>query len=141
MQLPPEKKKVQKFQFQSRASSGWKPKVVEGVERLMECTFGGDLEEFTKAYNEESAYKPEVLMSITLSSASEFSIISVSLHKIINVQDDKNGNVPLHIASSKGNIELIAFMIRKRASVDVQDFYGEFLFSTEDLWTIEVFRL
>ena len=36
------------------------PKVFAGVERMMDLAFSGDVEEFSKAFDEESKIKPDV---------------------------------------------------------------------------------
>lgn len=103
MQLPPIEEKKKKFTFQSaRASSGWKPAVKEGLDRLMELTFAGDVLGFQTALELEITRRPD----------------------LINYPDEQNGNVPLHIAASKGDADMVAFMLRKRANIDAQDFFG-----------------
>ena len=43
---------------------------------------------------------------------------------LLSTPDEKFGNVPLHVASSKANIEMIDFLVRKGADINFQDIYG-----------------
>ena len=37
---------------------------------------------------------------------------------------DERGNVTMHVAASRGLLEMMAFLIRKGANIDIQDIYG-----------------
>jgi len=103
MQLALVEEKKKKFQFQSsRAKSGWVPQVKEGLDRLMELTFTGDIAGFESTLALEIMRRPDV----------------------INYPDEQNGNVVLHIAASKGDGEMVLLMLRKRANIDAQDYFG-----------------
>lgn len=99
----PSPAKTKKHAFKSqRAASGWQPMVAQGVDRLMELAFNGDIQEFELCLDEQVKLKPDVL----------------------NTREEKNGCVPLHVASSKGNVPLMSLLLRRRANIDAQDFYG-----------------
>jgi ankyrin repeat protein len=95
------KEKVRHFASQ-RATSSWQPSTIQGSERLIELAMQGDPGAFDIALAEECQLRPD----------------------IINFPEEKNGCVPLHVAASRGNIGLIALMLRRNAGVNVQDFYG-----------------
>lgn len=42
----------------------------------------------------------------------------------INMKDRQNGNVPLHIAVSRGDLGLVTFMLRSGANPNIQDNFG-----------------
>ena len=44
-------------------------------------------------------------------------------HDFLNKRDD-NGNVALHVASSKGHMQMVEMLLRKGANVDIQDIFG-----------------
>jgi hypothetical protein len=95
-------KERQRHFASQKAGSGWQPQVVQGSERLMELALQGDPSIFDLALSEEMQFRPD----------------------IINFPEEKNGCVPLHVAASKGNIGLIALLIRRNANVNVQDYFG-----------------
>jgi len=43
---------------------------------------------------------------------------------VINLQDEDHGNVPLHVASSKGNMALVRLLIGSGANVNIPDIFG-----------------
>lgn len=43
---------------------------------------------------------------------------------IINVKDETNGNVALHVAASKNNVPMLELLVRKGADIDIQDIFG-----------------
>ena len=95
------KERVREF-ASTRATSSWQPKVVEGAERLMDLALQGNPDIFDLALTEEIRQRPD----------------------IINFPEERNGCVPLHVAASKGNMGLIALLLRRKASVNLQDFFG-----------------
>ncbi len=92
------------YRFQSeKPKSTWQPQVVQGSEHLMELAMmGGDPIVFDTALTDACKLRPD----------------------IINFQEENNGCVPLHVASSKGNLPLISLLLRRRASINMQDFFG-----------------
>ena len=42
----------------------------------------------------------------------------------VNLKEEENGNVPLHVASSKGNLALVRLLLNRGADIDAQDIYG-----------------
>lgn len=42
----------------------------------------------------------------------------------LNVKDTTNGNVPLHILSSRGDLVMMTFVINQGADVNIQDIFG-----------------
>ena len=43
--------------------------------------------------------------------------------ELINMKDER-GNVALHVACSRGQLDMIAYLLRKGANIDIQDMYG-----------------
>ena len=43
---------------------------------------------------------------------------------VINLKEEEHGNVPIHVASSKGNLALVQLLINHGAQLDVQDIFG-----------------
>lgn len=43
---------------------------------------------------------------------------------IVNVKEKDNGNVALHIASSKGNVQMASLLLSKGANLNIQDIFG-----------------
>jgi len=43
---------------------------------------------------------------------------------IVNVKEKYNGNVALHIASSKGNVQMASLLLSKGANLNIQDIFG-----------------
>lgn len=92
------REKPKNFSFASSRASSFKPEVKIGAERSIELAISGDLDEFQSHIDANK--------------------------DLLNVKDEDHGNVPLHIAASKGNIEMIQYLVRKGASLNIQDVYG-----------------
>lgn len=68
---------------------------------------------------------PEEMLQMILQGEIEaFKDFSLRNPSAINMPDRQNGNVPLHIAASKGDIGLTSFLIRNGANINVQDIFG-----------------
>ena len=92
------KERPKNFSFASSRASSFKPEVKIGAERSVELAISGDIDEFQSHLDANK--------------------------DLINVKDEEHGNVPLHIAASKGNMEMVHYLVRKGASLNVQDVYG-----------------
>ena len=44
--------------------------------------------------------------------------------EVVDMKDQRNGNVALHLAASKGNIPLCAFLFQRGANMNIQDSFG-----------------
>jgi len=42
----------------------------------------------------------------------------------VNLAEEENGNVPLHVAASKGNFALVRLLLKRGAKIDIQDIFG-----------------
>ena len=42
----------------------------------------------------------------------------------VDLKDKRNGNVPIHLAASKGNLPLTNFLVSKGANLNIQDIFG-----------------
>lgn len=93
---PPEKDR--QLKFASSRASGMKAEKLEGVARAIELALSGDIEEF------------DIFLS--------------QFPDMVNARDEGNGCVSMHVAASKGNMELAAFLIRKGANLNIQDIFG-----------------
>mmetsp|Transcript_24477 Transcript_24477/g.40817 ORF Transcript_24477/g.40817 Transcript_24477/m.40817 type:complete len:308 (+) Transcript_24477:169-1092(+) len=70
---------------------------------------------------------PEASALIGMALAGDMERVSefVAVHpELVNAKDKDNGNVALHIASSKGNAAMASLLIRHGANVDLQDIFG-----------------
>jgi ankyrin repeat protein len=92
------KERPKNFSFASSRASSFKPEVKIGAEKSIELAISGDLDELQSRFEANK--------------------------DLINVKDEEHGNVPLHIAASKGNMEMVHYLVRKGASLNVQDVYG-----------------
>jgi ankyrin repeat protein len=96
--MPINQERPKNFSFASSRASSYKPEVKIGAERSIELAISGDLDELQSHIDANK--------------------------DIINVKDEDHGNVPLHIACSKGNIDMVHYLVRKGASLNIQDVYG-----------------
>ena len=44
--------------------------------------------------------------------------------EVLDMKDTKNGNVVLHIAASKGHVQLMAYFVKQGANMNSQDIWG-----------------
>lgn len=44
--------------------------------------------------------------------------------EVANLKEEENGNIPLHVACSKGNLALVRLLIARGANIDSQDIFG-----------------
>ena len=52
-----------------------------------------------------------------------FEVFITENNELINMKCER-GNVALHVAASKGHLDMISLLLRKGANIDVQDCYG-----------------
>jgi hypothetical protein len=93
---PPEKDR--QLKFASSRAGGLVAAKLEGVARAIELALSGDIDEF------------DIFLS--------------QFPEMVNARDESNGCVSMHVAASKGNIHLAAFLLRKGANLNIQDIYG-----------------
>lgn len=109
-------RKELKRQFESSRASAVPPRVAVGTERSMELALSGDLDSFAEWIEANQ--------------------------DLINKKEETHGNVPLHVACSKGNMPLINLLLRKGANVNLQDIYGNApIMYAIDKGKIEVMRV
>jgi hypothetical protein len=46
--------------------------------------------------------------------------------EVVDMKDKRNGNVAIHIASSRGNMAILNFLLSKGANFNIQDMFGRF---------------
>jgi hypothetical protein len=68
---------------------------------------------------------PSIFIGLALGGdAEKFKDYMESYPEVINLKDKDHGNVALHVASSKGNLEMASMLLRRGANVNVQDIFG-----------------
>ena len=67
---------------------------------------------------------PEKAIEMALSATvEEFEVFIDANKELLNMKDER-GNVALHVAASRGALDLIALLLRKGANIDTQDMFG-----------------
>lgn len=56
--------------------------------------------------------------------ADDFRELMSRCPQLINTKDRQHGNVPLHVASSKGDLAMVSFLLSRGAETNVQDIFG-----------------
>lgn len=68
---------------------------------------------------------PDEIIQILLDGdMEEFKDVAIRNPSIINMKDRQNGNVPLHIVVSKGELGVTSFLLRNGANPNIQDNFG-----------------
>lgn len=76
---------------------------------------------------QDRGHKADPDLSIELilrGSIEEFKEYMLRNPQLVNTRDRNHGNVPLHVASSKGDVQLISFLLRTGAHLTIQDVFG-----------------
>lgn len=70
-------------------------------------------------------HDPAELIELTLVGDLEsFKNYLVNHPEVINIKETTNGNVALHVASSRGNPSMVSLLLSKGANPDIQDIFG-----------------
>jgi len=68
-------------------------------------------------------FSPADCVALTIEGKlAEFKSVMDEYPELINMKDEK-GNVPIHVACSKGDREMVELMIRTGADLEIQDMY------------------
>ncbi len=68
---------------------------------------------------------PDVSIQLILKGEiDEFKEYVVKFPNGVNAKDRSHGSVPLHVASSKGDLSLMSFLLHNGAQINVQDIFG-----------------